>query len=299
MAETPIIGNPIKGVTLVTLSVMLFAMADVLTKHLTMLYAVPLVIALRYLVNLVMLLGALGPKHGRALFTTQRTGMVILRGCCLAAASLTMGIALRYMPVGETVAIIYIAPILVMILGATLLGEKVSMAGWVGAALGFLGVLLIMRPGAGLDPIGVAFALVNAVFASGYHLLTRVLSKTETTVALLVNTAMVGTVAFGAMLLWTGLGPLPTGWDWAFLLGLGALATVGHFMFTAAYREAPASLLAPVNYMHLVWAGILGWIVFNHAPDAISMAGMALVAVAGIAVALRASMAKPQPAEMM
>ena len=292
------IGNPIKGVILVTLAVMLFALADVLTKHLTMLYAVPLVIALRYLVNLTLQVGALGPKHGRDLFATQRTLLVVLRGACLAAASLTMGIALRYMPVGETVAIIYIAPILVMILAATFLGEKVSIAGWVGAAIGFLGVLLIMRPGAGLDPVGVAFALINAVFASGYHLLTRVLSKTETTAALLVNTALVGTVVFGAMLLFTGAGPLPVGWDWAFLLGLGGLATVGHFMFTAAYREAPASLLAPVNYMHLVWAGILGWIVFDHAPDGISMFGMALVAVAGIAVALRAGFAKPQPAEI-
>lgn len=298
MAEISPTGNPIKGVTFVTLSVMLFAMADVLTKHLTMLYAVPLVIALRYLVNLLLLLAALGPGHGRALFATQRTGLVVLRGCCLAAASLTMGIALRYMPVGETVAIIYIAPILVMILAATFLGEKVSIAGWIGAALGFMGVLLIMRPGAGLDPIGVAFALVNAVFASGYHLLTRVLSRTETTVALLVNTAMVGTVAFGTILLFTGVGPLPTGWDWAFLLGLGALATVGHFMFTAAYREAPASLLAPVNYMHLVWAGILGWIVFDHAPDGLSIFGMGLVAIAGIAVALRAGFVKPQPTEI-
>jgi drug/metabolite transporter (DMT)-like permease len=298
MAETLSTGNPIKGVTLVTLSVMLFAVADVLTKHLTMLYAVPLVIALRYLVNLMMLVGALGPRHGRALFQTQRTGLVILRGCCLAAASLTMGIALRYMPVGETVAIIYIAPILVIIMAATFLGETVSTAGWIGAALGFLGVLLIMRPGAGLDPVGVGFALVNAVFASGYHLLTRVLSKTETTVALLVNTAMVGTAAFGTILLFTGVGPLPTGWDWAFLLGLGALATVGHFMFTAAYREAPASLLAPVNYMHLVWAGILGWIVFDHAPDGLSIFGMGLVAVAGIAVALRAGFVKPQPTEI-
>ena len=209
-----------------------------------------------------------------------------------------MGIALRYMPVGETVAIIYIAPILVMILAAAILGEKVSTAGWFGAALGFAGVLLIMRPGAGLDPIGVAFALINAVFGAGYHLLTRVLSKTESTVALLVNTAMVGTVAFAIILLFTGLGPLPTGWEWAILLALGGVATVGHFLFTAAYREAPASLLAPVNYMHLVWAGILGWIVFDHAPDAISIFGMALVAVAGIAVALRASFAKPQPAEM-
>ena len=285
--------NPMKGVALVTLAVMLFAVADVITKHLTMLYAVPLVVFLRYLVNLSVLVVALTPQNGRALWRTRRTGLVVLRSVCLAAASLTMGIALRYMPVGETVAIIYLAPILVMIGASWLLGEKVSLAGWLGAALGFAGVVLIMRPGAGLDPVGVGFALVNAVLGAAYHLLSRVLARTETTVAILCNTALVGTLAFGAMLLWTGLGPLPVGIDWLYLLILGVLATLGHFLFTAAYREAPASLLAPVNYMHLVWAGILGWVVFNHAPDLISAAGMALVAVAGIAVALRTHFAKP------
>lgn len=292
MPNFPHSGTPIKGVALVTLAVMLFAVADVITKHLTMLYAVPLVVFLRYLVNLGLLVVALAPQHGRALWKTQRSGLVLLRSGCLAAASLTMGIALRYMPVGETVAIIYIAPILVMIAASLLLGEKVSLAGWLGAALGFAGVLMIMRPGAGLDPVGVGFALFNAVVGAAYHLLSRVLARTETTVAMLCNTALVGTVVFGAMLLWTGLGTLPVGIDLLYLLILGALATVGHFLFTAAYREAPASLLAPVNYMHLVWAGILGWFVFNHAPDLISMSGMALVAVAGVAVALRTHFAK-------
>jgi drug/metabolite transporter (DMT)-like permease len=73
---------------------------------------------------------------------------------------------------------------------------------------------------------------------------------------------------------------------------LGALATVGHFLFTAAYREADASLLAPVNYLHLVWAALLGAVVFGHVPDLITMGGMAMVAGAGVAVALRAKGAK-------
>jgi drug/metabolite transporter (DMT)-like permease len=287
-------GNPIKGVMLVTLAVMLFAGADVATKHLTMLYAVPLVAGLRYLVNMVLLAVVLGPSHGRALLKTQRTWLVVLRSLCLASATLTMGLALRYMPVGETVAIIYIFPVLVMIAGATLLGEKVSLVGWLGAALGFLGVLLIMRPGSGLDPVGVALALVNALFGAGYHLLSRVLAKTESTVAMLFNTAFVGTVVFGALVIFGGVGTIPSGLDWVWLLALGAAATVGHFLFTAAYREAPASLLAPVNYMHLVWAGILGWLVFGHAPDGLSIFGMGLVATAGIAVAIRAQFATPK-----
>lgn len=286
-------GNAMKGILLVTFAVMLFALGDVLTKRLTMVYAVPLVIGLRYLINLILLVIVLAPRHGRALIAANRTGLLMLRALCLTAASLTMGIALRYMPVGETVAIIYIAPIFVMILAIPLLGEKVALAGWIGAATAFLGVLLIVRPGAGLDPVGVTFALINAGFAAAYHLLSRLLTRTETTIAMLFHTALIGTLAFGVILAFTGIGQLPKGIDWLFLLILGALSTVGHFLFTAAFREAPASLLAPVNYMHLVWAGLLGWLVFAHTPDALTMFGMAMVATAGIAVALRTHFAKP------
>lgn len=294
MSQAMQVGNPLKGVGLVTLAVMLFAVSDVATKHLTMLYAVPLVVVLRYLVNLLLLLAVYLPRQGRAVFVTQRTGLVLLRAGCLAAASLTMGLALRYMPVAETVAIVYLAPVLVVILGKSILHEKVNWLGWAGVLCGFAGVLVIMRPGAGLDPVGVALCLVNAVFGAGYHLLSRVLSRTETTPALLIYTAGVGVIAFAVMLLWSGVGTLPQGVDWLWLLALGVVATLGHFLFTAAYREAPASLLAPVNYLHLVWAGILGWLVFDHAPDALSMTGMGLVAVAGITVALRSHFGRPE-----
>jgi drug/metabolite transporter (DMT)-like permease len=73
------------------------------------------------------------------------------------------------------------------------------------------------------------------------------------------------------------------------ILLLGCLATGGHFLFTAAFREAPAALLAPINYVHLVWAGLLGWLVFDHLPDGLSVMGMVLVLVAGMGVALRAT----------
>lgn len=288
--------NPLKAIGLILAAVMVFALCDVLTKHLTILYAVPLVMLLRYVANLGILLAVYLPREGRALFATRRTGLVLLRAACLAAASLTIGIALRYMPVAETLAIVYLAPVLVVVLGRLILGEEVSLIGWAGVICGFLGVLMIIRPGAGLDPVGVALCLVNSVFGAGYHLLSRLLSKTETTPALLVYTAGLGALAFAAMVLIGGLGPVPQGIDWAWLLALGVLSTLGHFLFTAAYRLAPASVLAPVNYMHLVWAGLLGWLVFDHAPDALSLAGMALVAAAGTAVALRSHFTTRAPA---
>ena len=166
LPPVPVDRNPLKGVLLVMGAALLFALADVTTKHLAQRFNVPLVVALRYGVNLALLLVFLWPRHGRALFVTERTGLVILRGGFLALASLTMGIALTLMPVAETVAIIYIAPILVMLLSVVLLKEKVGRAGWIGAAAGFAGVLLIVRPGSGLVPLGVALAVANAFCAA-------------------------------------------------------------------------------------------------------------------------------------
>lgn len=102
------------------------------------------------------------PSQRADLWRTRRTGLVTVRRLCLCAASLTMGMALRVMPVGEAVAIVYLSPFAVMLLAVPLLGEKVSVIGWLGAALRFLGVFPIVRPGGALDPWGVTLCLISA-----------------------------------------------------------------------------------------------------------------------------------------
>lgn len=281
-------GNPIKGVGLIIAATMLFAVSDVLGKHLFMTYSVILVMSVRYMVNTGLLTVVLAPTQGAVLWRTHRTVLVVLRGLCLAAASLSMGLALRLMPVGETVAIIYLAPIAVMVVAWLLMGEVVTPVGWIGAIIGFAGVLLIVRPGTGLDPVGVMLCLINAALATAYHLLTRILASTETMISMLFHTSLAGMLVFLALLPFESVPAVPVWFDLAQMGLLGVLATGGHFLFTAAYREAPASLLAPVNYMHLVWAGILGFLVFGHMPDGWTLVGMAMVASAGVAVALRA-----------
>ena len=175
-----------------------------------------------------------------------------------------------------------------MLLAVPLLGERVSLAGWIGAAAAFAGVILIVRPGSGLASLDVTFALLNAGLGTAYHLLTRGLARTESTEAMLFYVALVGTVAFGVALPWSGDGPSLSALDFGLLLGLGTSATLGHFLFTTAYREAPASLLAPVNHMHLAWAAGMGWLAFGHVPDILSCAGITLVAAAGMATAFKA-----------
>lgn len=282
-------GRPLRGVALVVAATFLFAVADTLGKHLAMLYATSLILAARYGVNLLIVTAVMWPRHRAALWRTERTGLVILRGLCLAIASITMLLALRVMPVAETVAIIYITPVLVMLAAGTVLGERVSLWGWIGAGLGFAGVLLVARPGSGLDPWGVALALVNAVLATGYHLLTRVLARSETTMAMMFHTALVGTVVFSLLVAVLHSGEVPDLPDLGLMVSLGALATVAHLMFTSAYREAPASTLAPVNYMHIAFAAVLGALVFRQLPDALGFLGMGAIAAAGILAAWQAS----------
>lgn len=287
--------RPLRGILLVALATLAFAASDVVTKHLTMLYPVAPVVAARYAINLLLVTLILWPSMGRRIWQVNRTALVTLRALCLAGASLTMGLALRVMPVGETVAIVYLAPFVVMLLSAPVLGERVPASGWLAVSLGFAGVLLILRPGGGLDPFGVAMALVNVRFGAAYHLLTRLLTRSESTVALLWHTALVGTIGFGIGAAFTPPPATLLGPDLLWLLALGVLATLGHFLFTAAYREAPAALLAPINYLHLVWAAGLGLLVFGHMPDAPALLGIALVCAAGIWSALRRAPTAPPP----
>ena len=280
--------RPMKGILLVVIATLAFALADTITKQQTTRHPVAVVLAMRYLVNVFLLTLLLGPRLGSGLWRVKRRWLAMLRGLCLALGALTAALALRVMPVGETVAIIYLSPIMVMLLAIPLLGERPGLAGWLGAAFGFAGVVLIVRPGAGLDPVGVAFALANACLGTGYHLLTRYLAFTETTVALLYQTALVGAVIFCVMALGSLDGLAMNGTDFAMMLLLGTFMTIGHFMFTAAYREAPASLLAPINYLHVFWAGGLGLLIFGHLPDGWSLLGMALVCASGAIVAIRA-----------
>lgn len=283
------VDNPLKGIALVLAATLCFAGSDVVTKHLAQTYPVPWIMAVRYALNAVVLAAVLGPRHGAGLWRVQRMGLVVLRALSLAFGSLTVGIALKLMPVGETMAIIYLAPLVVLLAAGPLLGEPVARRTWVLSGMGFLGVVLIARPGSGLDSWGVAMALMNVFFGAGYHLLTRILTRTETTTAMLFHTAIWGFAVFAVITLAQGDAAWPDLPGLLGMLAMGTLATIGHFLFTAAYREAPAPLLAPVNYVHLVWAAGLGWLIFRHLPDWVTALGIAMVASAGVLVALRAA----------
>lgn len=279
--------NVLRGVLLVIAATLLFAAGDVTFKYLVGVYPVPLILGIRYIIHLILILALTGPSQGRALFATQRTGLVAVRAGCIVSASILMGWALQLQPVAESLAIYFLAPVLVVLVARPLLGERIGLAGWAAAIMGFCGVLLIVRPGGALDPWGTVFMLANAAVMAAYMLLSRMLASTERTLAMLLYVALIGAMIFGLSLpfYWDGFSPSLL--DMALFLGIGATAMGGHYLFTAAYRLADASILSPMLYVHLLWAGVLSWLAFGHVPDGLSLAGMGVIAASGAVVALR------------
>ncbi len=289
---TGIVHHPARGILLVLGATFTFACNDSISKYLVAEYPVPLVMAIRYIVHTMLMLALLGPIHGRGLMRTNRTGLVIVRAVSLVAGSLLVGMAFQRMPVAETTAIVYLIPLCMTLCARPVLGERIGVVGWISAVLGFAGILLIVRPGSGLDPLGVVLALGNVAVGVVYYLLSRVLARTEQTVAMLFHVALIGAISFGLALPWYWFGTTPDAFDIVLFLLLGLSGGLGHFLITAAYRYAEASLLGPISYTHLLWSGLFGWLIFHHMPDAPTILGMAVIAASGVLVAMRARLSK-------
>jgi drug/metabolite transporter (DMT)-like permease len=283
-----ITAHPLRGMLLLALAVLVLAAMDATAKYLLRQYSVPLVMAVRYSVHCVLMAMLLLPLHGKSLLVTQRTGLVWLRAASLVVTSLFFGLALSRMPVAEATAVNFLSPMLVVLAARPILGERIGFWGWMAVIGGFVGVLLIVRPASGLDTLGVTFALCSVVANAAYQLLSRVLAGSERTLALLFYTALAGMLGFNAVLPWFGAAAMPDALQICLFLSLGVSAATGHYLFTAAYRYASASLLAPMNYLQLVWAGLLGWLVFDHRPDDVSLLGMAVVTLSGMMIVLKA-----------
>lgn len=268
-------------------ALLLFAALDATAKHLSAFLAVPLLVWARYLVHLVIMLAAVAPSMGRRLISTERPWLMSLRGLTLVAVTLLGQLALKTLPLAETTALVFVAPLLVALLAAPLLGEKVRLRTWLATIAGFVGVLLIARPGGNLFGPGVAYALGAALSYAAYQILTRKLAATEHPMRLLFYTALLGTLAMLPVLpvYWDGICPTPT--QSLLIVSLGLYGGVGHFLLIRAFHETSASLLAPLLYTQLVWATLLGWLVFDHFPDLLTVVGMMVVGASGLSLAIR------------
>ena len=268
------------GIVLTVAAMACFATLDTTTKFVST--SVPLFMALwfRYAFQALATTVAVLPLRGLAVLRTAHPKFQLLRGVLLLLSSLFAFFSLRYMPVGEFTAIAMITPLIITLLASTALGEKVSPLRWLLVTGGFAGALIIIRPGneafnwATLLPLGLV------ICNSWFQVLTSKLAKTEDPVTMHLYTGWVGTLLASIALpfVWTSL----ASWSlWGWLVLMGFMATIGHFMLILAYQRALAATLTPYLYAQIGFAMLGGWIIFSHVPDRWSAAGIALIAVCG------------------
>jgi drug/metabolite transporter (DMT)-like permease len=190
------------------------------------------------------------------------------------------------MPLADATAISFASPLLVVALSAPLLGERVSVHGWVGVACGFAGVLVIARPGAGAIAWAALFPLATALLFALYQVLTRLVSRGDDPSVTLAWTVTVGLVLTTPLLVpyWH---PVGGGADWLLLALSGVLFGAGQYLLIRAFAMAPAAVLAPFTYAQIVAAVVFGVAVFGEVPDLWTMVGTALLVLAGVYVLRR------------
>jgi drug/metabolite transporter (DMT)-like permease len=270
------------GIGLVIVAVACFSTLDATTKLSTA--GVPILMALwfRYAFQAVATTIVLLPRYGLAVLRTAHPRYQLLRGALLLMSSTLAFFSLRYMPLAEFTSTVLIAPLVVTLLAATTLKEEVSPLRWVLVAGGFVGTLVILRPGGSVFSWAILLPLGLVLTNAWFQVLTSRLARTEKPLTMHFYTGWVGTLIATIPLpfVWTSL----SGWHWWGVLCLmGFMGTVGHFLLILAYQRAPASTLTPYLYVQIACAMLGGWLVFSQVPDAVSLIGMALIAVCGAA----------------
>jgi len=276
---------PPVAIALITGAVLCFAILDAIVKILTQRYPVPMLVWARYAVQALAIAIWLLPRMGTALVRTKRVRLHLARAVLLPVSSLFFFTSLRYLPLAEVTAMNYSTPVLVMVLAVVFLHERMTQARIALVICGLAGVFLIVRPGSAMFQGAALLSLAAAIAYAVFQILTRKLAAEDWRV-LLFYPAMVGTAMMTALLPWYGEA-LDAPWtDVALIITTGLLGTLGHGLFVLAFQRSPASALTPYTYIHLVWATLVGWIVFDRFPDVWTIAGMAVIAGSGLLIAL-------------
>ena len=240
----------------------------------------------RYALHVVLVLAITLPDRGLAIFRSKSYKTQIIRGCTTLFTTLAIFTALSYLPQAEATAIYFLAPLLVLCVAPWFLGEPSRWHRWVAAVVGFMGVMVIVRPGAGLDPAGVGYALLAAFMIAMQFVYTRKLAGDDSKTTLLW-TGVVGLVG-GIVLIpfqWSESIAVISEfnlWQWILVMNTGLFGTLGHLLQIRAYQHAPASLLAPFSYFQIIAAAALGFAIWGQFPDFWAWVGISIVCGSGI-----------------
>lgn len=219
--------------------------------------------------------------RGRDILRTQHPYLQIGRGA-LAAGSATLFIAaVSFVPLADAIAVSFVAPFIVTIMGALILREKVGVRRWVAVTIGFLGTLVVLRPGLGTVHPAAALVLIAAFLFAMRQILSRRLSGSDPTITTVAYTALAASAVLSL--------PLPFVWrmpDWgleiALLISMSILAGMAEIMVIRSLELAQAVVLAPVHYSLLIWGTFYGWLIFDQLPDIWTWVGALIIIATGI-----------------
>jgi drug/metabolite transporter (DMT)-like permease len=271
--------NALAGVCLMLAGIGLFSINDALGKWLLVTYPVSELLLIRSAAALLLLVPFIYRTGRIAFMRAPRPGLQILR---VALSTLEVAMffwSVSYLPLADTVTFYLASPIYVTALSVALLGERVGWRRWIAVLVGFAGVLLALRPSAATFTLPALIALTGSIFFAFLMITTRQLRETPNTV--LVTGQIVGTLVFGLILTpfgWVTPSPL----DFALMSLFGVLSIVALACVTLSLKLAAASVVAPYQYTFIVWAVILGYAVFGDLPDALMLAGAAIIIMAGL-----------------
>jgi drug/metabolite transporter (DMT)-like permease len=274
-----------QGMLLMVTGVSLFAVIDGMAKILAADLPAMQVIWGRYLFSLLPLAVLIPWRRWPTLLRTDRMALQLVRALMPLLAGLFIVLALRYMPLADATAILFVSPLMVTALSIPLLGERVGLHRWAAVIIGFAAVIVIVRPGGGtmhwaaLLPLGTAF-----VYAL-YQIATRILSRSAGPLSTLAFTILIGLAASSLALPFGWR--TPTAFQWSLLVVSGVLHGLSHFCVIRAFLTAGAATLAPFNYAQLIAAIIFGLLVFDEFPDATTILGALVIVAAGLYVAWR------------
>jgi drug/metabolite transporter (DMT)-like permease len=216
---------------------------------------------------------------------SQRPSLQALRALGVLGSAIFFIMGLGFLPMAEATAIAFVSPVIVTALSIPILGEVVGWRRWSAVAVGLLGVLIVVRPGAGAFDTAAVFPILSAASWAVALVVTRKMSGSDGPLVSLTYAAVVGVLVTSAI--------VPFGWvtpGWREIgLGLvtGVASTIAQWLVVLAFQQARASVLAPFSYSQLIWSGLLGYLIFGSVPDGWTLVGAGVIIASGLYTAHR------------
>jgi drug/metabolite transporter (DMT)-like permease len=273
-----------RGILLMLVTMFFFVAGDTAAKLLTRDYPVIEIVWGRFVFHLAFLLLFFLSRGRTPSLRSRRLPLQLLRPLFQVLGTTFFFFALMHMPLATASALFFAQPLLITALSVPLLGENVGPRRWIAVLVGFLGVIVIIRP-VGVVQWSALLPLATAASSALYQIATRAVARTDPVETSLLFTALFGAVAASLVLPFDWHRPDTAGW--ALLAASGLLSGTGHFCIIHAFRHAPASTLAPFSFTQLLWATLSGFLVFGDLPDPWTLVGAAIIIASGLYVFYR------------